>query len=72
MQVIQKCVTGQTKKDLVFIYRNTAKTPVGLITMLIHKMIAITNRAVNVQKPLVLENQDHSFLFGKEIGTIMQ
>lgn len=60
------------KKDLVFIYRNTAKTPVSLTAITIHTMIAIASRAMNVQKPLVQENQGHSFLFGKQIDTIMQ
>lgn len=35
-------------------------------------MIAITNKAMNMQKPLLTENQGLSFLLRKQIGTIMQ
>lgn len=35
-------------------------------------MTAIASTAVNMQTPLVLENQGHSFLFGKQTGTIKQ
>lgn len=35
-------------------------------------MIAITNKAMNMQKPLLIENQGLSLLLGKQTGTIMQ
>lgn len=35
-------------------------------------MIAITNKAMNMQKPLLTENQGLALVLGKQIGKIMQ
>lgn len=35
-------------------------------------MIAITNKAMNMQKPLLTENQGLSLLLRKQMSTIMQ